>query len=74
MCDKAAPRVLTAPLQLDSNLLISLEGALIVPLTYLTRNLLCTHHWPASHRRKRGAPNLGSRPRSIQAQQHDGFT
>ena len=36
MHDKVAPRVLTAPLQLDSNLLVSLEGALMVPLTCLT--------------------------------------
>ena len=68
-----APRVLTAPLQLDSNLPVSLEGAVMVPLTCLTRALLCTHHWPAFHRKKRGAPNLGSRPHSIQAQHH-GFT
>ena len=39
-----APRVLTAPLQLDSNLIVTLEGALLVPLTYLTCDFLCTHH------------------------------
>ena len=36
MCDTATPRVLTAPLRLDSNLLATLEGALMVPLTCLT--------------------------------------
>ena len=72
MCDPVAPRVLTAPLHLDSNLLVTLEVALMVPLICLTRDFLCTHHRPASHCNKRGAPHLGSRPHSIQTQ-HDGF-
>ena len=66
-CDPLVPRVLTAPLQLDSNLLVTLEGALVEPLTCPTRHFLCAHHWPASHRSKRGAPNLASRPHSTQA-------
>ena len=77
ICDPLVPRVLTAPLQLDSNLLVTLEVALMVPLTCLTRHFLCTHHWPASHSSKKGAPNFRSRPPppppSIQAQ-NDGFT
>ena len=73
MCDTVAPRVLTTPLWLDSNLVVTLEEALMVHLTCLAHDFLCTHHWLASHYRKRGAQNLGSRPYSIQAQ-HDGFT
>ena len=44
ICDPLVPRVFTTTLQLDSNLLVTLEGALIVPLTYLAFYFLCTHH------------------------------
>ena len=43
-----APRVFIAPLQLDSNLLVALEGAPMVPLTCLMHHFLCTHHRPTS--------------------------
>ena len=42
-----------------------LEGALMVPLAFLTYNSLCIHHWPASHRSKKGVSDLGSRPPNI---------
>ena len=72
MCGPLVTKVLTAPHELDSNVLATLEGAYCDPDISDTP-FLCTHFQLTSRHRKTGDPNLGSRPSSTQAQR-DGLT